>query len=434
MLKGGSGVDVLHGGGGNDRLEGGTGDDFLYGDDGNDVLLGGKDDDFLLGGKGNDKLYGGDDEDVLSGGPGKDVNTGGKGSDIVDTSDGDIWKDRSADDFMTYDGNFILIGTYDAWTKNKKALGKFLGSSEEGDKGWLTRFEKGFIYQEGESITLVTGGVFDRVKELGSKLGNFKSLTTSGKTTILTFAKGAVYGQTGSAASYLYNSKTETLAVTGTSGADAIEVYGSGKKLRISWQGAVVGEFEASSVERIEVDGMAGDDTITVRGLAIRSVLRGGEGNDTLTGGEGDDSLFGEAGKDTLVGGKGDDYLRGGDNDDSLDGGAGKDTLAGEGGTDRYLNVESKDTIYAGVYPITGAIALKWLELGGERSLLGNATAAAFTIDGVTGQRFENGGLFKPGRGEMIHIGDTNSTWDRYVGTGGEKGPLGVPTKCGNRL
>jgi Ca2+-binding RTX toxin-like protein len=130
-IRGGTGVDELNGGYGNDFLSevgpdeprapfsnytnslygdygddilvGGDTADFLFGDQGNDILIGGGNNDVLNGydgndqldaGSGNDTLYGGGGNDKLYGGPGRDDLNGGPGNDDMDkgpTGEGDTW-------------------------------------------------------------------------------------------------------------------------------------------------------------------------------------------------------------------------------------------------------------------------------------------------------------------------------------------------------
>ncbi len=67
-----------------------------------------------------------------------------------------------------------------------------------------------------------------------------------------------------------------------------------------------------NSVDRIVINGLAGNDTIAIDpslnipaeldGGPGNDVLRGGSGNDILIGGEGVDQLFGNGGMDLLIG------------------------------------------------------------------------------------------------------------------------------------
>jgi uncharacterized delta-60 repeat protein len=60
---------------------------------------------------------------------------------------------------------------------------------------------------------------------------------------------------------------------------------------------------------RVHVSGLGGNDTITVKGVRIRSVLDGGAGDDTVTAGTAGDILTGGLGNDALDGGPGVDRL-----------------------------------------------------------------------------------------------------------------------------
>ena len=134
-----------------------------------------------------------------------------------------------------------------------------------------------------------------------------------------------------------------TLHVTGTAGDDAITASRNGSTLHVgvsrrSGGGLASGDVPLSSVKRIVVDALAGNDDVEINSnLTIPTTLNGGDGDDTLVGGGGDDLLSGAAGndrltggpvRDRLYGGSGDDTLSGrGDNtSDYLDGGTGTDT------------------------------------------------------------------------------------------------------------
>ena len=111
--------------------------------------------------------------------------------------------------------------------------------------------------------------------------------------------------------------------------------------------------------------GMAEADTI--HGLAGNDTLRGAAGNDSLLGGAGADSLLGEAGLDTLRGGESADTLAGGDGVDVLDGGAGDHRLDGGADPDLLLGGVGDDALLGGAGDDT-------LEAGGDAdSLTGGA-------------------------------------------------------------
>jgi uncharacterized delta-60 repeat protein len=83
-IDGGTGNDLLTGGGARSVIIGGTGNDILYGASGNDILLGGDGNDDLFGGDGNDVLVGGNGNDILNGGNGRDVLIGSQDEDSLD--------------------------------------------------------------------------------------------------------------------------------------------------------------------------------------------------------------------------------------------------------------------------------------------------------------------------------------------------------------
>jgi Ca2+-binding RTX toxin-like protein len=102
-------------------------------------------------------------------------------------------------------------------------------------------------------------------------------------------------------------------------------------------------KVNTTNVETFEVNGLAGDDSLTVGNLAGTVVtgvtFNGGDGNDTLDasatavvitadGGAGNDTLTGGSANDTLNGGAGNDTLQGGAGADAIDGGTGTDTAS----------------------------------------------------------------------------------------------------------
>ena len=154
--------------------------------------------------------------------------------------------------------------------------------------------------------------------------------------------------------------------VTGGSGNDSLNYYGSGTALL--W-----GDDDTDTAE-------TGNDALTVGGgAAAASVLRGGPGNDALTNDTaGNIALYGEDGNDVLKGGSG--------NDTTLDGGNGNDKIEGRGGTDAATGGAGNDAF---------------------RELLANLTA---------GETF-NGGTNSGGRDVVEIVGgaladDLRVTWE----------------------
>ena len=111
-LYGEAGLDRLLGGSGADTLSGGNDADKLYGQDGLDRLYGGSGDDTLSGGNGADKLYGQDGKDRLYGNDGADRIFGGNGNDLLHggSQNDRLYGDAGADRLIGDTGNDYLSG------------------------------------------------------------------------------------------------------------------------------------------------------------------------------------------------------------------------------------------------------------------------------------------------------------------------------------
>jgi Ca2+-binding RTX toxin-like protein len=116
--------------------------------------------------------------------------------------------------------------------------------------------------------------------------------------------------------------------------------------------------------------GGAGNDLIT--GSNFADILEGGSGNDTIFGGAGNDTIFGDDGNDSLVGGTGADVINGGNGDDTIvwNNGDGSDTVNGDAGNDNVVVNGSNNAENFTVNP--GA---------GGRVAFARTTAGAFTLD-----------------------------------------------------
>lgn len=121
--------------------------------------------------------------------------------------------------------------------------------------------------------------------------------------------------------------------------------------LRATVNGVVVSTRAEATIRTIDVRAGRGNDSITITipgNSRIRTVLRGGDGNDTIVGGDGNDRIEGGGGDDTLVGGKGNDQIFGGRGDDSLVGSTGNDTLSGDDGGDVLRGGGGRNTLRGG--------------------------------------------------------------------------------------
>jgi Ca2+-binding RTX toxin-like protein len=137
------------------------------------------------------------------------------------------------------------------------------------------------------------------------------------------------------------------------------------------------------SAERITINGLGGDDTVTGQaGLAplIAMTANGGPGADSLTGGDGadllnggddNDALNGGTGNDRLVGDRGADTMNGGDGEDTTvwNNGDGSDVMNGEAGTDRV--------------EVNGAAGNETFTVSpnGARAKFDRTSAGAFSLD-----------------------------------------------------
>ena len=150
------------------------------------------------------------------------------------------------------------------------------------------------------------------------------------------------------------------LTATGTGSGETITIERTGADDVIVKVGSLSRQFDMDNFTGVLLEGLGGNDTITVlhpitagsltrkvtldggagndtlRGNAGDDVVRGGDGADHLEGAGGRDALFGQLGNDSLFGGVGEDFIDGGENDDFLDAtdGAPGDTVLGGDGTD----------------------------------------------------------------------------------------------------
>jgi Ca2+-binding RTX toxin-like protein len=121
------------------------------------------------------------------------------------------------------------------------------------------------------------------------------------------------------------------LRVTGTTGADDIVVRQQDGVIWIEDTDIVSSSgsseaVSASTVKKVEVIGLAGDDVIDLsspdQDLLARSYVHAGAGNDWIRGGNGNDTILGWSGNDLIFGDDGADAIYGQTGNDFLDDGS----------------------------------------------------------------------------------------------------------------
>ena len=398
LLDGGADNDILAGAAGEDLLDGRAGNDLLSGGDGIDLLDGGEGNDTLIGDRGDDNINGGDGDDrvIWNNGDGSDIIEGGAGFDVVEVNGADGAGDNFAlnangprvrferlnlgqfnlnvndverfeinglggDDTLTVndlsgtdaqqvvfdggDGNDLLDGT--------NAVLPLFGIGGAGNDTLLGGAGNDLL-RGGDGIDLLDGG--EGNDTLIGDRGNDNINGGDGDDRVI------------------WNNGDGSDVIEGGAGFDVVEVNGAdgagdnfalnANGPRVRFERLNLGQFnlDVNDVEQFEINGLGGDDTLTVNDLSgtdvelvvfnggdgndlldgTNAVLPlvgiGGNGNDTLIGGAGDDNLRGDAGNDSLVGGAGDDNLIGDAGDDTLIGGDGDDNLVGGDGNDVLIS------------------------------------------------------------------------------------------------
>jgi len=149
------------------------------------------------------------------------------------------------------------------------------------------------------------------------------------------------------------------------------------RQLRAIVNGVVVGTRLESTVKVLRISGGRGDDAITIDvpgNTRLRTVLNGGDGNDSILGGDGNDVISGGTGDDTLNGGNGNDSIWGGRGADSLVGGTGDDSLFGDAGVDTLRGGAGRNSLDggAGVDQFFGTRGVDRVRLAAGEQLIGS--------------------------------------------------------------
>jgi Ca2+-binding RTX toxin-like protein len=300
----------------------GTGNELkneMTGNGANNTLLGAGGDDVLNGEQRNDTLMGGSGHDTLNGGGHDDTLTGGGGADtfriLIEGNHGLTQGIDRITDFDAVTERFDLRG------------GAFLSMVESGGNTTLTHASGSVIV---EGITGLSRAEWNALSE-GNAIRAFHDADYRGHSfheiDRLRFidAHDSKISVSFDAGQFVPGEIASTLRVHGGATYDDIQVFLPAAGGAFSVAAWVF--YGWSSVDRVSLNGDAGNDTIT--GSTVADQIYGNGANDALDGGIGDDKLYGGDGADTLTGGGGDDRMDGGDGADVFR------FLAAPGGTDR---------------------------------------------------------------------------------------------------
>ena len=363
---------IVNGGAGNDAitvlakttelassgLNGDGGDDVLTGADSNETLNGGEGDDRLVAGKGNDVMNGGAGNDSLvwNQGDGSDRASGDAGNDVSEVNGaptlGDVFiLDPVVGGTVKLRRTNLGQFTFDAATERFEVNG--LGGSDSvtanDGVGALTLLS----LDGGAGVDTINGSEGPDLI-LGGEAND--TLTGGGGDDRILGDRGAdTMNGGGGDDTLVWNNGDGTDVVNGDDGRDDVEVNGApaagdrftvqpnGVRIDFDRTNLVPFGIDIGSSETLHVNGLGGDDTITVGEVGSYSVTAsGGPGNDTLTGGGSSETFLGGSGADTINPGAGLDVVFGDDGDDQVDvrdrtadvafGGNGSDSVVADAG------------------------------------------------------------------------------------------------------
>lgn len=242
-------------------------DNYIQGNDYANVLAGGAGNDYLAGAGGNDTIYGGDGNDVIHAGYGE--YSGVAEADRVSVGNNSLFGGNGNDWLFGGVGNDALYG---------QAGNDYLSGADGND-----------VLVGGQGNDTLFGGV-----------GNDILFASEGN--------NSVYGDAGHDA--LFGSVGDDI-LDGGDGFDWIY-----------YTQATAGVVLDLSLNTAQNTVGAGSDTVTnaeaIRGSVFGDILLGNAQANILQGWDGDDQLWGMDGNDTFYGGFGNDFMDGGDGTDTL--------------------------------------------------------------------------------------------------------------------
>ena len=178
----------------------------------------------------------------------------------------------------------------------------------------------------------------------------------------------------------------DRVTVNGAAGNEAITVFSNAGIIGITGSPAPVAIFNAELGDRLFVNGGAGNDVIDASSLAVGAITL------VLDGEAGDDTVIGASGIETLFGGVGNDVLDGKAAADIMTGGTGNDAYVVDNSIDQVVeNVgEGNDTVFTSIdYRLTANVDNLVMQGGADLQGFGNGEVNA--IIGNSGNNILDG-------------------------------------------
>jgi predicted lipoprotein with Yx(FWY)xxD motif len=275
------------------------------------------------GGAGNDTIAGGSGAETLLGGDGNDTIDGNKGNDAAQLGAGDdvfVWDPGDGSDVVEgQDGS-------DTMRFNGAPAAEQFTLSANG-----SRFR---LFRDVGMVTMDTAGVerVDLNALGGADLVTVDDLSGTDVGSVNVDLAGSLGGTTG-------DGQVDRVVINGTAGDDAIKIGGDTSGVTVSGLRAQVAIQRQEPTDQLSVSGLGGADSIDASALAADAIaltLNGGAGDDTIAGGQGVENSVGGDGNDTIDGNKGNDVAQMGAGDDVFvwDPGDGSDVVEGQDGSD----------------------------------------------------------------------------------------------------
>ena len=210
-------------------------------------------------------IAGGDGDDTLDGGSGAETLLGGDGNDTIDGNGGaDVALLGTGDDTFVWDpgdGSDVIEGQdgLDTMVFNGAGVADQVELSANGNR---LRF-----FRNPGAITMDTAGVeqVDFNALGGADLVTVGDLSGTDVTAFDVDLASSLGGSAGDA-------QTDRVVVNGTNGDDAVDVSGDDAEVKVSGLAPVVAVFHAEAVDHVEINTLAGADTVDHTGLTAGAI------------------------------------------------------------------------------------------------------------------------------------------------------------------